>query len=94
MSVRAGSYSFPEVHWDPGADVLELAISDGGSVAGAESPEGHLWMYPDDDSNEVTGLVLMAVHALLERDGEITVTTPQGEKVVVEGLGAALKQPA
>jgi hypothetical protein len=89
MTVRIGSYVFPHVRYDAGADVLYLTVDERRGV-GEDTPEGHAFFYPDDVSDEVIGAILVRPRAQIDRDGEFTITLPNGEVVAAEDVADAV----
>lgn len=88
-NVIVGRHRFKKFVVDERADSIELHNGDGRSVVGSESPEGHVWFHPDNDSDEVTGLLLYGVRQRMGADGKVVVTTPEGETVRVPLIGRA-----
>ena len=83
MTVKIGDYEFDSVSYDSRGDILVLSMGDGlrEGVADGDTPEGHAWFYPDDESDEVIGLMLLGVKGQIHTAGGIYVTLPSGERV-------------
>ena len=78
MSVIVAGIEFEHHHYDARADVLYLTVEGyAGPPANAyASPEGH--GIEHDGTGRVIALTLVNVQALLDRDGELTITWPAG----------------
>jgi len=92
--VRAGPYVFSELHVNPDRTLVDLSIDGRGGVGDDETPEGHWWFVAANDADEIVALQLVDPVETLRRDGAVNVTLPSGEKVAVEGIEEALRQPA
>jgi hypothetical protein len=90
MSVRVGPYEFDQVHYDP-ADILSLSMDDARAVGDGDAPDGDAWLYSDDGSDHVVGLVVMWPRQRLKEEGRLLVTLPDGEQAEVEGAAALLR---
>jgi YD repeat-containing protein len=95
MSVTIAGTEFPNHHYDQRGDVLYLNAEgyeqySGIPPAGYQTTEGHHVEY--DESGRLVSIVLINVRWLLERDGEITTTWPQGHVKATEL--ASVLQPA
>lgn len=94
MSVTIAGIDFAHHDYDQRGDVLYLNVAgyDGSKepFRALPTPEGHNVEY--DEAGRVISMILVNVRWLLERDGEITITWPQGHVKAAE-LAAAL-QPA
>lgn len=76
MIVHLGDQEFDDVAYDARGDVLYL--SRGKPVPAKEtfaSPEGHAIRL--NDAGEIIGITVVNARWLAERDGKITVTTPE-----------------
>ena len=78
MSVTIAGIDFEQHDYDARGDVLYLntALHDGSKppFRALPTPEGHNVEYAED--GRVTSLTLVNVRALLERDGELTISWP------------------
>jgi uncharacterized protein YuzE len=75
VSITVGGITFDHSRYDAGGDVLYLHVGAAREAAASrETPEGHVVRY--DAGGGVVGLTILGARALLERDGEITVTLP------------------
>lgn len=94
MSVTIAGVDFAHHHHDERGDVLYLNAAgyDGSKLPfrALPTPEGHSIEY--DENGRIVSIVLINVRWLLERDGEITITWPQGHVKATEL--AAVLQPA
>jgi hypothetical protein len=83
MTVKIGQHEFDSVYYDADGDILDLSMGDGmrDGVANGDTPEGHAWFYPDDESDEVVGLMLLGAMDQIRREGGIYVTLPSGERI-------------
>ncbi len=89
MSVTIGPITFDRVQYDADADVLYLHVGDPGSAVDFdETPEGHAVRL--DATGHVVGVTLVGARRLLDEDGDLHVTLPVPEQVVVGDLRAAL----
>ncbi len=78
MSVTVAGIEFDQHDYDVRGDVLYLSAEGyAGPPANAyASPEGHGIEY--DEAGRVVAMTLVNVRALLDRDGELTITWPAG----------------
>jgi len=78
MSVTIAGIDFEQHDYDARGDVLYLntVLHDGSKspFRALPTPEGHNVEY--DEDGRVTSLILVNVRALLERDGELTISWP------------------
>ena len=75
MSITVGGITFDHSRYDAGGDVLYLHAGAPAEAANSrETPEGHVVRY--DAAGRVIGLTILGAQALLERDGEISLTLP------------------
>ena len=89
MSLRAGPYTFSHVTYDPPSDVLYASIGRPRPGRRVETPESHFLRY--DSGDRFSGMILMNPRELLERDGAVYVSLPQGDRVRVQGVEAAVR---
>ena len=89
MTVEIDGIVFDNVDYDGEADVLYLDVGDPNrAVDWDESPEGHgLRLGPGD---ELIGITIVNARWLLEQDGKIVVTLPDGRRLETSDLGPAL----
>ena len=88
MSVTIAGTSFDQHEYDERGDVLYLSVGPPRQASRTiATPEGHAIDY--DQSGAVTGMVLVNVRFLLERDGAVTVTLP-ADRVVAAQIEPAL----
>lgn len=91
MPVKVGPYEFDQASYHELADSLDLRIGKPAAAVGdAETPEGHTWFYPDEQSAQVVGLEITNARQLLEQDGALRVTLPNGDVVAVENVPAGV----
>lgn len=75
MSVTIAGTTFDTHGYDARGDVLYLSVGEPKEPARTiATPEGHAVDY--DESGAVTGMILVNVRWLLDRDGELTITFP------------------
>jgi uncharacterized protein YuzE len=78
MNVTIAGITFDHHHYDARGDVLYLNVGEPRAEAtGYETPESHAIHY--DDAGAVIGLTLLNVRWILEREGKITLTWPEGQ---------------
>jgi hypothetical protein len=65
------------VDYDEDVDVLYLGQR---GIADGETPEGASWLYPDDQSDDVVGLIV------IDASRVTSVTLPDGTKAPIAGL--------
>lgn len=83
MNITVAGISFDQHEYDERGDVLYLSVGDPREpVATVATPEGHAVDY--DEVGAVTGMMLVNVRYLLERDGEVTVTVPPTRVVAAQ----------
>jgi uncharacterized protein YuzE len=88
MKITIGGITFDHHHYDERGDVLYLNVGKPRSEAsGVETPEGHGIHY--DEAGVVIGLTLLNVRWTLDREGEITITWPEGH-VAADSLAPVL----
>ena len=89
MTVEIGGIEFDKVDYDRDGDVLYVDIGDPNSaIDWDESPEGHgLRLGPND---ELIGITIVNARWLLEHDGKIVITLPDGRRLETADLGPAL----
>jgi uncharacterized protein YuzE len=77
MAVRIGGIEFDSHEYDDRGDVLYLSIGEPRVPAVTDAtPEGHA-VDLDADGN-VIGMVLVSVRLLVDREGELRITWPDG----------------
>jgi hypothetical protein len=89
VSLRAGPYTFSHVTYDPPSDVLYASIGRPRPGTRVETPESHYLRF--DSRDRFTGMILMNPRELLERDGAVNVSLPQGDRVRVQGVEAVVR---
>lgn len=89
MSVEIGGIVFDNVRYDSEVDVLYVDVDDPKrAIDWDESPEGHgLRLGPGD---ELVGVTIVNARWLLEQDGQIVITLPDGRRLETNDLGTAL----
>jgi hypothetical protein len=92
LNVRVGPLVFDNGFYDDEGDVLYLSIGLPQPAEGEETPEGHALRFAPG-TQRIVGLTILNARWLLERDGRLVVTLPEGPEASVEGLDAVL-QPA
>jgi hypothetical protein len=85
-TVIVGEYVFDRFNWDSAVDILYLGRR---GVADGDTPEGHVWLYPDDESDEVIGLIIFGA-ALLQENGVLELTGPLGQRVAIRAVDELL----
>jgi uncharacterized protein YuzE len=92
MSITIGGIEFDHHSYDERGDVLYLSVGEPRVPAETDAtPEGHA-VDVDADGN-VIGMVLVNVRYLLDRDGELKITWPEGH-IRPEQLAPALAPAA
>jgi uncharacterized protein YuzE len=93
MSVTIAGISFDQHHYDDRGDVLYLSVEgyEGPPAMVYASPEGHNIEY--DEAGRVIAMTLVNVRWLLDRNGELTITSPTGH-VKPDELAEALASAA
>lgn len=77
MSIKIGGIEFDHHRYDERGDVLYLSVGEPRVPAETDAtPEGHAVDF--DADGEVIGMVLVNVRRLMERDGELRLTWPDG----------------
>jgi uncharacterized protein YuzE len=88
MTITIGTFTFDNVFYDAGVDVLYLHMGDPSTAMDYdESPEGHALRFDADGS--LVGVTILNAKLLLERDGEIKITVPE-----IVRVGSAAVAPA
>lgn len=78
MSVRIGDIEFQRASYDAEVDVLYLHSGDPEEAVDFDaSSEGHALRY--DDLDRLVGITIVNTRWTLERDGLVTITTPEGQ---------------
>jgi len=87
--VDIGGITFDNVDYDRDADVLYVDVGDPKrAIDWDESPEGHGLRFGPGD--ELIGITIVNARWLLEQDGKIVVTLPNGRRLETADLGGAL----
>lgn len=77
MSITIDGIEFDHYEYDERGDVLYLSIGEPQVAAETDAtPEGHAVDFDKDEN--VIGMVLVNVRWLMDRDGELRVTWPDG----------------
>jgi uncharacterized protein YuzE len=88
MTLTIAGTSFDQHKYDERGDVLYLSVGPPRKAARTiATPEGHAVDY--DEAGVVTGMVLVNVRFILERDGILTLSLPP-EQLAAEALGPVL----
>lgn len=83
MSVTIAGTTFDTHGYDARGDVLYLSVGEPREPAWTNAtPEGHAVDY--DEAGAITGMVLVNVRWLLDRDGELTITLPPDRVVAAQ----------
>ena len=94
MSITIGGIEFEDHEYDPRGDVLYVSVADynagGLPPHGKATPEGHGIEF--DEEWNVIAMTLVNVKWLIERDGDLRITWPDGH--VSHDAGAAVLAPA
>src|SRR4051812_7440073 len=85
-TVMVGEFVFDRFNWDSAVDVLYLGRR---GVADGDTPEGHVWLYPDDASEEVIGLIIFDA-ACRQENGVLELTGPMGQRVAIRAVDELL----
>ena len=89
MNITIGNTTYDNVNYDAEADVLYLHVGDPGTAVDFdESPEGHALRF--NAEGRLVGVTVVNAKRLLEREGKITLTTPQRVEVGADALSSAL----
>jgi uncharacterized protein YuzE len=85
VTVEIGGVVFDNVKYDRESDVLYVDIGDPKrAIDWDESPEGHgLRLGPND---ELIGITIVNARWLLEQDGKIVITLPNGRQLETSDL--------
>lgn len=85
MALRAGPYTFGYVTYDASSDMLYAGFEPQRRQGVRErTPEDDFLRY--DEDGRFLGVILVTPRARLERDGEVQVSLPSGDRVRVQGL--------
>lgn len=77
MAVTIGGIEFDQHEYDERGEVMYLSIGDPQVPAETDAtPEGHAVDF--DADGKVIGMVLVSVRWLMDRDGELRITWPEG----------------
>jgi uncharacterized protein YuzE len=89
MSVELAGHTFEHEYYDREVDVLYLRNGPSSDATDFdESPEGHHLRFAPDGT--LIGITLVNPRQLLEKDGKIVVTLPDGTRLETTDLGPAL----
>lgn len=89
MTVRIGEMEFDHAAYDRGADVLYLRRGPQKEASDFDaSPEGHYLRY--DEAGKLFGITVVNARWLLEQDGKIVITLPDGRRVEASDLDSVL----
>lgn len=89
QAIKIGSYTFDNVDYDAGGDVLYLHKGDPSTAVDFdETPEGHALRF--NSEGELVGITIVRPRMLLERHGSIAITLPQRVDVNAPTLGTIL----
>ena len=93
MSVTIAGTTFANHEYDARGDVLYLTVDgyEGPPASAVATPEGHGIEY--DEDGHVVAMTLVNVRWLLDRDGELTITSP-ARHVKPDELAEALASAA
>ena len=90
MALRAGPHTFGYVTYDASSDMLYAGFEPQRRQGAREpTPEGDFLRY--DEAGRFLGLILVDPGSRLEREGEVQVTLPSGDRVRVQGLELELR---
>ena len=93
MTVTIGNITFDHATYDERGDGLYLHVGERQAAADfLGTPEGHA--VRDNDDGVVIGITIINARWLLDRDGKITITTPERIEVSADALAPALASPA
>ncbi len=89
MTVKIDDIEFDHVVYDREADVLYLAVGPRKAATDFDaSPEGHYLRY--DESGKLFGITIVNARWLLEQDGKVVITLPDGGRLETDELGDVL----
>lgn len=89
MTVTIGNTTYENISYDADADVLYLHVGEPETAVDFdESPEGHALRF--NSEGKLVGVTIVNARWLLEREGKITLTTPQRVEVGADALIPAL----
>ena len=89
MIVRIGDLEFDHATYDRDGDVLYLRSGPNKAAVDFDaSPEGHYLRY--DESGELFGVTIVNARWLLDEDGKVVISLPDGRRVETSDLGDAL----
>jgi uncharacterized protein YuzE len=89
MSVKIGDIEYDRVTYDREVDVLYLWSGEPRHPAFDEAtPEGHYLQFGEDGS--LIAITVVNAHWILEQQGRITITLPDGRRLETSDLGNVL----
>lgn len=90
MALRAGPYTFRYVTYDASSDMLYAGFEPQRRQGKRErTPEDDFLRF--DEEGRFIGVILVNPGARLDRDGQVHVTLPSGDRVRVQGLELELR---
>jgi YD repeat-containing protein len=94
VRVRIGDIEFDRVSYDEEVDVLYLHVGDPDTATDFDaSAEGHALRY--DDLDRLVGITVLNPRALVEEQGRVVITTPDGRlEAGADDLAEAIASPA
>jgi hypothetical protein len=89
MTITIGSFTFDNIFYDAGVDVLYLHVGNPATAVDFdESPEGHALRFDADE--HLVGVTIVGAKSLIDREGEITITLPEIVHVDSDTVAPAL----
>jgi uncharacterized protein YuzE len=89
VTIRLGPHIFDSLEYDAEADVLYASTGRPGPSIGSVTPEGHS-INQEEETGRVVGVDLVNPRLILEREGTVKVTLPDGQVAEVEGIRSAI----
>jgi uncharacterized protein YuzE len=90
MALRAGPYTFGYVTYDHSSDVLYAGFEPQRRQGTRErTPEDDFLRF--DEEGRFLGIILVDPRSRLEREGEVQITLPSGDRVRVQGIELELR---
>lgn len=89
MGLRIGRHNFAYVTYDAASDVIYAKRDASPSARRELTPEEHVWLFDAED--RFHGVALMEPRERLERDGNVHLTLPSGERERVVGIEFAVR---
>ena len=89
VSIRIGPHVFDHADYDAEHDVLDLHVGTPAEGEGEETPEGHVIRYAPG-TRRIVGVTFLSPRAILDREGQLTVTIPQRLAATASDLASAL----